>query len=120
MEERLRFIKHKDKEILLVDLNQATKQEMLDLLVSIQDTVTEHPRDSVLILADFCGAHIDKDIATRMKEVLVFDRPYVKKAAWVGTEGIPSVFYENFKSFSRRDFPTFNTREEAMEWLVAA
>ncbi len=72
----------------------------------------------MLILADFAGAPIDKEIGVRMKEVLVFDRPYVKRAAWVGAEGVPKVFYENFKAFSRRDFPTFESREAAMEWLV--
>jgi hypothetical protein len=72
----------------------------------------------VLTLADFSGAEIDKAIATKMKEVLVLDRPYVKKSAWVGTESLPHVFYENFKNFSQRDFPTFETREEAMDWLV--
>jgi hypothetical protein len=36
----------------------------------------------------------------------------------VGTDSLPHVFYENFKSFSQRDFPTFATREEAMDWLV--
>ena len=53
-----------------------------------------------------------------MKEVLTLDRPYVKRSAWVGTESLPHVFHENFKSFSQRDFPTFTTREEAMDWLV--
>jgi len=28
------------------------------------------------------------------------------------------VFYENFKTFSQREIPTFKTREEAMDWLV--
>ena len=119
MEDRLRFIKHKERDILLIDLCNASKQDLLDVLVSVQETVSEHPRDSVLILADFAGTHIDKEVATRIKEVLVLDRPYVKRAAWVGTEGVPAVFYENFKAFSRRDFPTFDTREEAMEWLVS-
>ena len=64
------------------------------------------------------GAHVDKEVATKIKEVLVFDRPYVKKSAWVGTENLPHVFYEHFKSFSQRDFPTFPTREAAMDWLV--
>ncbi len=54
----------------------------------------------------------------RIKELLVFDRPYVKRSAWIGTESLPHVFYENFKSFSQRDFPAFKTREEAMDWLV--
>lgn len=120
MEDRLRFIKHQDKDILFVDLSDASKQDLLILLPRIKAVVTEQPRDSVLILADLSGAKIDKDVATRVKEVLVFDRPYVKKAAWVGVDELPNVFYENFKTFSRRDLPTFKTQSEALEWLVAA
>jgi hypothetical protein len=51
--------------------------------------------------------------------VLVLDRPFVKRAAFVGTESLPHVFYEHFKNFSQRELPTFGTREEAMEWLVS-
>ena len=120
MDDRLRFIKHQDKDILFIDLSHASKQDLLILLPRIKAVVTEQPRDSVLILADFTGATIDKDVATRLKEVLVFDRPYVKKAAWVGAEELPNVFYENFKTFSRRDLPMFKTQSEALEWLVAA
>ena len=75
MEDRLRFIKHQDKDILFVDLSDASKQDLLILLPRIKAVVTEQPRDSVLILADLSGAKIDKDVATRVKEVLVFDRP---------------------------------------------
>ncbi len=53
-----------------------------------------------------------------MKEVAVFDRPYVKRAAIVGAESLPNAFYEALKTFSRREFPRFNTREGAMDWLV--
>jgi hypothetical protein len=28
------------------------------------------------------------------------------------------VFYQNFKTFSQRELPTFKTREEALEWLA--
>ena len=49
----------------------------------------------------------------------MLDRPYVKRSAWVGTESLPHMFYEHFKSFSQRDLPTFKTREEAMDWLVS-
>jgi hypothetical protein len=53
-----------------------------------------------------------------MKEVLVRDRPFVKRSAWVGVESVPKVYYENIKTFSQRDFPPFKTRQEAMDWLV--
>ena len=92
--------------------------DQLLLLDQVRADVARHAAASVLTLADFSGAKIDKAVATKIKEVLVFDRPYVKKSAWVGTDSLPHVFYENFKSFSQRDFPTFETREEAMDWLV--
>ena len=116
--ERLRFIKHKGQAIFLIDFSQCKGKEMLLLLDQVRADVARHAPGSVLTLADFSGARVDKAVATKIKEVLVLDRPYVKKSAWVGTESLPRVFYENFKNFSQREFPTFETREEAMEWLV--
>lgn len=118
MSQGLRFIEHAGKQVLLIDFGGCSHEEMLALLAEIQATIEEQPRESVLTLADFRGAQIDRAVATRMKEVLVFDRPYVKRSAWVGTEDLPKVFYENFKSFSQRDFPVFSSREEALDWLV--
>jgi hypothetical protein len=118
MDDRLRFVKHHDKTILLIDFSQGTKQEILLLLDEIRTTMAQQARDSVLSLADFSGAHMDKEVATRIKEVLTLDRPYVKRSAWVGTASLPNVFYENFKRFSQRELPKFDTRDQAMDWLA--
>jgi hypothetical protein len=116
--ERLRFIEYKGRDIFLFDLTNCNSDEMLLLLDQIKAAVEKHQRGSLLILADLTGTHIDKKVATRAKEVLVLDRPYVKKSAWVGTDRLPQVLYQNFKTFSQRDLPTFKTREEALEWLA--
>jgi hypothetical protein len=116
--ERISFITHKGKPIMVVDLSHCEAREILLLLDEAQRTVARHERGSLLTLGDMTGAHIDRAVATRMKEVLTLDRPFVKRSAWVGTESVPHVYYENIKTFSRRDFPAFKTREEAMEWLV--
>jgi hypothetical protein len=118
-EERLHFVKHKGHVIYVIDFSNCEAKEILLLLEQVRADVARHAPGSLLTLADFSGAHIDKAVATRAKEVLVLDRPYVKRAAWVGTESLPHVYYENFKSFSQRDLPAFKTREEAMDWLVA-
>lgn len=118
LDERLRFIKHKDHVIYLVDFSHCAAKELLLLLEQVRADIARHAPGSVLTLADITDAQIDKKVATRIKEVLVLDRPYVKRSAWVGTEGLPHVFYEHFKNFSQREFPTFKTREEAMDWLV--
>jgi hypothetical protein len=117
-DERLSFMKHKGQTIFLIDFRQCAAKEILLLLDQVRADVARHAPGTVLILADFSDAEVDKKVATRLKEVLVLDRPYVKKSAWIGAEAVPHVFYENFKSFSQRDFPTFKTREEALEWLV--
>jgi hypothetical protein len=119
LDERLRFIKHKSQVIYLIDFTHCAAKEVRLLLDLIRADVARHEPGSLLTLADFTGAEIDKNVATRMKEVLALDRPYVKRSAWVGTESLPQVFYEHFKNFSQRDFPAFKTREEAMDWLVA-
>jgi hypothetical protein len=118
MDDRIRFIEHRGKRILLIDFSGSTPEQILGIVAEVQEQIAEQPRDSVLTLADFTGAQVDKAAATRIKEALVFDRPFVRRSAWVGTESLPKVFYENFKQFSQREFPTFNTRAEAMDWLV--
>jgi len=117
-EERLRFIKHKGHAIFLIDFTHCAAKELLVLLDLVRADIARHAPGSVLTLVEVAGAEIDKTVATRIKEVLVLDRPYVKRSAWVGTESLPHVFYEHFKTFSQRDLPTFKTREEALEWLV--
>ena len=118
MDERIRFVKHSGKQILQIDLSHCAGEEMLVLFEEFRDLVARHPPNSLLILADFTCAHFDKPAITRMKELLVLDRPYVKRAAWVGTKSLPHVYYENVKSFSQRELPAFETRDEAMDWLV--
>jgi hypothetical protein len=118
LEERLRFIKHKGHAVYSIDLSHCNAKDLLVLLDLIRADIARHAPGSVLTFVDVTGAQIDKPVATRIKEVLVLDRPYVKRSAWVGTESLPHVFYEHFKSFSQRELPAFKTREEAMDWLV--
>jgi hypothetical protein len=118
LNDRLRFIKHKGHAIFLIDFSHCNTKEMMLLLDLVRADIARHAPQSVLTLADFTEAEVDKTVAMHIKEVLTLDRPYVKRSAWIGTESLPHVFYENFKTFSQRAFPTFKTREEAMDWLV--
>jgi hypothetical protein len=118
MDDRIRFIEHRGKQILLLDFSQANAQEMQLLLEYVRVTVARHGHKPLVTLADFTGSVVDRTVATRIKEVLTLDRPFVKRTAWVGTEIISHAFMENFESFSQREIVTFKTREEAMDYLV--
>jgi hypothetical protein len=118
MDERIRFVEHKGKQILLLDFSRATAPQMIPLLTQVQTTVAQQEPKSVLVLADYEGAEIDHKVAMKIKEVLTFDRPFVKKAAWLGSKHIPQELSQSFHLFSQRETATFRTREEALEWLV--
>jgi hypothetical protein len=118
-EDRLRFIKHNGYAIFLIDFSHCKETEILLLLEQVRAIVARHAKGTLLTLGDFTDAEVDRKVATRLKEVLTLDRPYVKRSAIVGVESMPHVFYENAKSFSHRDIPAFKTREEAMDWLIA-
>jgi SpoIIAA-like len=119
MEERIRFITYKGKPVLLVDVSYCTTAEMIKLASLLPTHLSGEPRGSVLLLADFTGSKFDKAAFESLKQATVYDRPHLKRSAWVGTEALPKIFHENLKAFSQRDLPTFKTREEALEWLVA-
>ena len=118
MDDRIHFIKHKGELILLCDFSNATAHQMLLLVEHIRIVVARHAHESVVTLGDFTGADVDRTVATKIKEVLTLDRPFVKKTAWVGTEHIQHAVMEGFHTFSQRTIATFKTREEAMDWLV--
>ena len=118
MDDRIRFIEHHGKKILLCDFSHANAHEMQLLLEYVRITVAKYPHESIITLGDYTGSTVDHTVATRIKEVMTLDRPFVKKTAWVGTESIPHAFMENIQNFSQREIVAFQTREEAMDWLV--
>lgn len=118
MKDRIRFISHKGKRILLADASNYSAEELVQFSPLVLSRITAEPRGSVLLLADFTGSKIDKKSLETLKPALVLDRPYLKRSAWVGTENLPKIFYEHLKSFSQRELPLFKTREEAMDWLA--
>src|SRR6266436_836699 len=118
MEERIRFIDHQGKRVLLVDFSNCSANEVEEIARAVPDHVTVNPHSSVLVLTDFTGAAFDRDALRAMKETAVFDKPFVRKSALIGTEDLPASFYDELKSFSRRELLTFKTREDALAWLA--
>ena len=118
MHDRIQLISHQGKQVLVVDLSGCRASEVEKIVREVPDYVATQPRHSVLLLADFTGASFDEEALRTMKESAVFDKPYIKKSAWIGEQHLPKTFHESLKNFSGRDFPVFSTRLEALNWLV--
>jgi len=116
--ERVRFFRHQDKEILFVDLAGCVPADVESIIRSLPDVVTAQPLASVRLLADFTGAAFNDETLRVMKESAIFDKPYTKKTAWIGADDFPHISRKSISDFSRRDFPIFHDRLEALEWLT--
>jgi hypothetical protein len=118
LRDHIQFIQHQGRQVLLLDLSNCSAFEVETIFRAVPEVVTACPRGSVLILSDFRGASLDPEAIRVMKETAIFDKPFVKKSAVTGTASLPRLFYEDLGSFSRREFPSFETRELALVWLV--
>ena len=116
--DRVRYITYQGQRILLVDLSGCTAEQCATICDLVPSYVTTEPRDSVLILADFTNAQMDRNAVEHLKKAMVYDRPHIKRSAWFGAAGFPRAFYENVKAFTVREFPVFQTREQALVYLV--
>jgi len=116
--DRIQFFDYEGRQILFVDFSNCTASEVENISRKVPDYVTTQPLGSVLILTNFAGASFDRDALRTMQQTAVFDKPYVRKSALIGTETLPLEFYKEMKSFSRRELPIFANRDEALAWLV--
>jgi hypothetical protein len=118
MNKRIQFLSHKGKQILLVDFSNSAANEVETIAREVPDYVTVKPRGSVLVLADFTGASLNSEAIRVLQQSAVFDKPYVKKSAWVGVASLPDNFSREMKTFSGREYTIFGSRKEALSWLT--
>ena len=119
MKNRIRFISHQGKKILLVDCTDCTVEQLIELAALVPAEVTSQPHGSVLLLADFTGAEVRHE-QRGSPEAFAGLRSSASEAFRVGGgRTTPQDFLRTPESFSQRDLPIFKTREEALDWLVA-
>jgi hypothetical protein len=116
--DRISYIDYRNQRVLLADCSDCSPEELAAVIDQIPTYVTKEPLGSVLLLADYSRSVFNKDTVEHLKVAAVFDKPHLKKAAWVLTENLPKALYESVRTFSGRELPTFGSREEALEYLV--
>lgn len=118
--ERIRVITHQGQRVLLVDCSECKADEIAKLSDELPKVVTQQPKGSVLLLADFTHSQLSRETMERIKIAAVFNRPHLKRSAWVLTGNLPKPAHSTVEKFSTRKIPIFGTRDEALEYLIKA
>jgi hypothetical protein len=118
--ERVRFIDHRGQRVLLIDYSGlAEEREFIALIEQRKRIVETEPPGSLLTLTDVTNAHCTREVLAAMKVAAVLDRPHLKRAAIVGTDAVfPHGTSDAISTFTARHWTPFQTREEALDWLV--
>ena len=112
-------INYRNKDIVLVDYTPCkTKEEMIDT-IRLTAQVFKATPGKILTLSDFTGTFGSKEFMDESKKLSVeIFRAKTEKAAVIGITGVKKVLLKSFNAFSINKIP-FETKEEALEYLVA-
>ncbi len=119
MSERVRFIQHEGKDILLLDFSGCMADEVLVMIDKAKDVISSQPEKSLLTLADVTDARFNERVSQDMKEFTAHNKPYVKASAVVGITGLKRIIFDAVMRFSGRKISAFDNIEEAKTWLAA-
>ncbi len=119
MEERIRFVEHKGKQILLEDFTNIKKEdEFIALIEKARQVVHSRPPRSVLVLVDLTNTRFTTKVSQVSKAAADSNTPYIKAGIWVGVSGLMEIMMKAISTFAHREFMSVDAREEAMEWLI--
>jgi|SRR5579871_3780668 len=96
---KIQWITYEGNRILMLDFTHRAGARAEELVREVQQVVTSQAPASVLVLADFTGASFDEEVVRQIATTLAVDRPYVRRAAWVGSEGLSEEWFKSIRDF---------------------
>jgi hypothetical protein len=116
--ERVSFVSHRSKQVLVLDFSHISVADLLRLLPDAAALIRAQPAHSLLILTDVTDAAFDVQVTQALKDFTVGNKSYVKASAVVGVTGLKKIVYDAVMKFSGRTMPIFETIDKAKDWLV--
>jgi hypothetical protein len=119
MNDRVKFIVHKDIEILSIDWTNATADEVLKAMEDVKRVIALRPLRSVRTLTNANGARLDKRVTAELKDYAAHNKPFVLAGAVVGLNDLKMVAFNFVNRATGRSLRAMSSIEEAKDWLAA-
>ena len=119
--DRVRFIEHKGKRIILLDFAGIT-DPTIGLAAVAEATkfiATQPAGGDTRTLTDVTDTRYDRKIVEAFKEMTAKNRPIVRSAAIVSNSSLHRAAISMIALFSRRKLEVFDSRDQALDWLAA-
>jgi hypothetical protein len=118
MQERERWIEHAGRRILLHDYSHLAGHEYSHAIRDRVESLTRSRMSDVPLLLDVTDSFVNKDALAAFKQAGVDVKPHVRKIAVIGITGLQKYFLHLINQFSAVDARPFDSRAEALDWLI--
>jgi hypothetical protein len=115
---RVRFIEHQGQRVLFINYSHCDVAMLKAVAEEGHRVIAREQPNSVLTLNDVTGTNFDKESVAVLQAMVAGNAPYVRRAAVIGISGLQRLIYEGVQAFSRRRIPLFESRQQALNWLV--
>jgi hypothetical protein len=115
---RVRFIEHQGQRVLFINYSHCDVAMLKAVAEEGHRVIAREQPNSVLTLNDVTGTTFDKESVAVLQNKVAGNAPFVRRAAVIGISGLQRLIYEGVQAFSRRRIPLFESRQEALNWLV--
>jgi hypothetical protein len=123
MEQRARFIEHKGKQIYYVDYSNLKNNEEFMSVISqtnaYRETIKAQGRKDLLMLVDISGSYVYGEVLESIKRSGKITKELTAREAVVGISGSKRILLKIVQTVTNMNFRTFDTVEEAKDWLVS-
>lgn len=114
-------VQHQGQQVILLDFTglSAPAEWQAAVAEARRLFATRRADGSALTLTDVSGTRYNRDTVELMKALTTDNKPYVKAGAVVNNSVMHRAAISMISLFARRKFEVFETRAQALDWLVA-
>jgi hypothetical protein len=94
-----------------------TDEEALEAIREAKELVSGRAPKSLLALTDVTGSRLSLPVIAALRELVVYNDPYVIKSAVIGMTVVHRIALRQIVSLTGREIQEFTSREIAMDWL---
>lgn len=119
MQDRLRLVKEQDKEILLADFSDFRESEMIQLMTKLMDRMIANRNINRLLIVCNEKNYFTPQYMQSLRSYRVEERNFNAKIAVIGFNDVQKVILKGYNMYRGKNFSAFNSREEALKYLLA-
>ena len=116
---KTKVINHKGINIFYTDFSNTKSEQDINLIIEeCINYIRKQPLNSLIAVTNMEKMFFNKKVAGIFPKYLKDNKPYMKKSAVFGMSGLARILFNSIMKLAGRDVRSFETEEQAKDFLV--